>query len=107
MNWVRKALDRSPLVARVAPFLVFVALTALQGKVEAGSEYWMYCAKTAVGALLVWAMWPIVKEMRWAFSWEAVAIGIFVAVFWVALDPITPKFMKVEKVWNPHDFYGA
>ena len=107
MTLLREALNRSPFIARVVPFIIFVGLTALQGKLGPGSEYWVYSAKTVVGAILVWLMWPIVKEMRWAFSWEAVGIGVFVAVFWVALDPITPKFMKVEKLWNPHDFYGA
>jgi CAAX prenyl protease-like protein len=87
--------------ARVAPFVIFVALTALQGKFEL-SYYGVYCAKTFVGAFLVWLMWPLVKEMRWAISWEAVAIGIFVAVFWVALDPYCPKWFKLDHVFNAH-----
>ena len=100
MNKLREALDRSPLISRVVPFVIFVALTALQGKYGL-SYYGVYCAKTFVGAFLVWLMWPLVKEMRWAFSWEAIAIGIFVAVFWVGLDPYCPKWMKVDRVWNP------
>src|SRR3954464_9858305 len=106
MNKLREALDRSPLIARVAPFVLFVALTALQGKFGL-SYYGVYCAKTFVGALLIWVIWPVVREMRWAVSWEAVAIGIFVAVFWVGLDPYGPKWMKVEHVWNPHADLGA
>ena len=106
MNRVREALNRSPLMARVAPFVLFVALTALQGKFGL-SYYWVYCAKTFVGVFLIWLMWPIVTEMRWAFSWEAVAIGIFVAVFWVGLDPYCPKWMKVDHVWNPHVDLGV
>jgi hypothetical protein len=106
MNRVREALNRSPLMARVAPFVLFVALTSLQGKFGL-SYYWVYCAKTFVGVFLIWLMWPIVTEMRWAFSWEAVAIGIFVAVFWVGLDPYCPKWMKVDHVWNPHVDLGV
>jgi len=59
MNWIREALNRSPLVARVAPYVIFVALTALQGKLGEGSQYWVYLTKTAIGAVLIWATWPI------------------------------------------------
>src|SRR4051812_3150092 len=106
MNRLREALNRSPLSARIVPFVLFVSLTALQGKLGL-SYYEVYCAKTFVGAFLVWLMWPLVKEMRWAFSWEAVAIGIFVAVFWVGLDPNGPKWMKIDHVWNPRADLGA
>jgi uncharacterized protein len=106
MNWIREALNRSPLVARVAPYVIFVALTALQGKLGEGSQYWVYLTKTAIGAVLIWATWPIVTEMRWAFSWEAVAVGIFVFVFWVGLDPFYPHFMKIDMVWQPLRDFG-
>src|SRR5437870_8602244 len=101
MSKIREALKRSPLIARVVPFAIFVTLTALQGKLGPNSQYWVYLTKTLIGAFLIWAMWPIVREMRWAFSWEAVAVGIFVFVFWIGLDPFLPKFFKVELVWQP------
>lgn len=101
MKRLREALDGSPLIARVVPFVIFVSLTAMQGKFGL-SYYGVYCAKTFVGAFLVWLMWPFVKEMRWAISWEAVAIGIFVAVFWVGLDPYCPKWFKLDHVFDPH-----
>jgi CAAX prenyl protease-like protein len=106
MNWIREALNRSPFVVRVAPYVIFVALTALQGKLGEGSQYWVYLAKTLIGAVLIWAMWPIVTEMRWAFSWEAVAVGIFVFVFWVGLDPFYPHFFKIDAVWQPLRDFG-
>src|ERR1051325_8355094 len=106
MKRLREALDGSPLIARVAPFVIFVSLTAMQGKYGL-SYYGVYCAKTFVGAFLIWLMWPLVKEMRWAFSWEAVVIGVFVAVFWVGIDPWCPKWMKIDHVWNPHVDLGA
>jgi CAAX prenyl protease-like protein len=107
MHRFREVLGRSPFTARVVPFVIFVILTAAQGWFGPAAPYWIYCAKTIVGAFLVWAMWPIVTEMRWAISWEAVAIGIFVFAFWVGIDPYCPKFIKIDRVWNPHLQFGA
>ena len=73
---MRKLLSRSPLVARVAPFVIFLVLTAAQGKFGPASAYWFYLAKTLVGLWLILEMWPLVGEMRWAFSWEAVLVGV-------------------------------
>ena len=93
------------------------------------SVYWFYFAKTFVGAWLVWEMRPLVLEMRWAFSWEAVVVGIGVFVIWVGLDShylttnelfqnyIFPFFKKIglgwlcsdptpQKPWNPHEAFG-
>ena len=96
----------NPLAARVAPFLVFLALTCCQGKFGAASAYWFYFAKTFVGAWLVWEMWPLVSEMRWAFSWEAVAVGIVVFAVWVGLDPFYRHLSKSGLVWNPPAQFG-
>ena len=67
-------------MARVAPFVIFLALTFCQGQFGAASAYWFYLAKTLVGVWLIWEMRPLVSEMRWAFSWEAVVVGIGVFV---------------------------
>jgi uncharacterized protein len=125
-----KKLRSSPVVARAAPFVIFLALTACQGQFGEASRYWFYVAKTFVGIWLVWAMRPAVKEMRWAFSWEAVAVGILVCVMWVGLDghypsinqiiqkyccPLLksvgleswcPKTSQNEMPWNPHAQFG-
>jgi uncharacterized protein len=90
----------------VAPFLVFILLTALQGKLGPTSHFWVYTAKTMVGVFLVWLMWPIVTEMRWAWSWEAVVVGVGVFAFWVGLDPYYPKWGKIDSVWNPLAQFG-
>ncbi|EEF57079.1 CAAX prenyl protease-related protein [Pedosphaera parvula] len=89
-------------MARVVPFLVFVLLTACQDRFGEASRYWIYFAKTIVGAWLVWMTWPIVKEMRWAFSWEAVVVGVAVFAIWVGLDPYYPKLGKAGAPWNPN-----
>jgi len=120
----------SPLVVRVAPFVVFLVLTSCQGRFGAASAYWFYLAKTLVAVWLIWEMRPLVLEMRWAVSWEAVVVGIGVFVMWVGLDPfyphsgeilqnyICPVLKKVglgflcsasnpEKFWNPNDQFGG
>ena len=35
-------------------------------------------------------MRPLVSEMRWAFSWEAVVVGVGIFAIWVGLDPFYP-----------------
>src|SRR5204863_389755 len=46
-------------------------------------------------------------EMRWAFSWEAVVVGVAVFVFWVGLDPRYPHFVKADRSWNPNADFGV
>ncbi len=91
----------SPVQARVLPFAVFVALTVFQGWFGEGSRYWIYVLKTGVGAALIWQIWPMVPEMRWRFSWTAVAAGSLVALLWVGLDPFYPKWGKSPTTWDP------
>jgi CAAX prenyl protease-like protein len=118
--FLRKLFSASPVVARVAPFLIFVALTLAQGKCGPASAYWFYFAKTLVGLWLIYEIWPLVTEMRWAFSWEAVAIGLGVFAVWVGINgewttqsalwvklglshaPTTPS-----PVWNPNAQVGS
>ncbi len=105
MRLLEKILAR-PTVARVTPFLVFVTLTFCQGKFGAASACWFYFAKTLVGVWLIWEMRPLVSEMRWAFSWEAVAVGVGIFVIWIGLDPYYPKFISGGSTGNPNDTFG-
>jgi CAAX prenyl protease-like protein len=117
--FLRKTLSASALVARVAPFVVFVLLTAMQGRFGPASAYWFYLAKTLVGLWLIWEIWPLVPEMRWAFSWEAVAVGIVVFAVWVGISRgwLTQTVLwtkvglshapaKAALVWNPNWQFG-
>ena len=96
----------SPAIARVAPFLIFLALTFCQGKFGAASAYWFYFAKTLAGAWLVWEMRPFVAEMRWAVSWEAIIVGVGIFAVWVGLDPHYPHLMKGGATGNPNETFG-
>jgi CAAX prenyl protease-like protein len=95
------------MLVRVAPFFIFVGLTFLQGKLGASSAYWIYLGKILVGAWFLWLMRPMVAEMRWAWSWEALVAGILVFVIWVGLDPYYPKLSTGGTTWNPHNHMGA
>lgn len=106
MQILRKKFADSPLLARVVPFVIFLVLTFCQGQFGEASRYWFYLAKTLVGAWLIWEMRSFVSEMRWAFSWEAVAVGIGVCAIWVGLDGLYPKLGKAGSAWNPNAEFG-
>src|SRR5438128_1021052 len=99
MDFLRKKFAGSPEYARVAPFVVFVALTALQGKLGLGeaSRYWLYLVKTLLGAWMIWQMRPFVEEMRWKISWEAVVVGVAIFAVWIGLDGHYPRLTKLEE----------
>jgi hypothetical protein len=42
MQFLRRKFEHSPEYGRVAPFLIFVAFTALQGKLGEDSRYGLY-----------------------------------------------------------------
>jgi hypothetical protein len=111
----------SPVSLRVIPFLVFVLPLFFQGKLGPGSAFWVYAARTAVGVGLILWMWPKVRELRWAVSWEAIGVGIAIFVVWVGLDPFVPSLGTImsfvglgsadsgeaaEPGWNPFAVYG-
>ena len=116
---LRKMLSRSPLAARVAPFVIFVLLTAAQGKFGAASAYWFYFAKTLVGLWLIVEIRPLVTEMRWAFSWEAVMVGVGIFAVWVGVSGewttqnslwvklgISSPSKNPVAAWNPDEQFG-
>ena len=119
MRFVEK-IRSSPIAVRVAPFFIFVLLTGAQGKFGAASTYWFYLAKTLVGAWLIWEMRSFVTEMRWAFSWEAVLVGVGVFVLWVGISGewTTQNSLWVKlgfsrppekfiAAWNPNEQFGS
>ena len=114
-----KELSRHPGLVRFLPFLVVVLLTACQGKLGPASAYWIYFIKLLIGLGLVLAFRPLIAEMRWAFSWEAVVAGVVVFAVWVGVSgewttqsslwvnlgvARSAKFLAPH--WNPFDQYG-
>ena len=116
MNSLTAILRRSPVTARVAPFVVFIVITFAQDWFGAAGRYWLYLAKTLAGAWMLWAVWPVVTEMRWKLSWQAVVVGVAVFAMWVGLDDLLvklglsnsyPKLKLTGAAWNPNDTFGA
>ena len=88
------------------PFVIFLVLTFGQGKFGAASVDWFYLAKTIVGAWLIWEMRPLVSEMRWAVSWEAIVIGVLIFAIWVGLNPYYPKIFTTGATGDPNEIFG-
>ncbi len=106
MNSIEAKMRQSPIAARVLPLLIFVVLTCFQDAFGEAGRYWIYFAKTLVGAWLIWMARPWVAEMRWAFSWEALVVGIAVFAAWVGLDGFYPHFGAPGTPWNPLRHFG-
>ena len=119
MNSLTAPLIKSPLVARVGPFVVFLVLTFCQGYFGQAGKYWLYLAKTIIGAWMLWVVWDVVSEMRWRVSWGAVVVGVAVFGVWVGLDGIVPDQKQLwvklglsklsatpEPPWNPFLQFG-
>lgn len=84
-----------PEGSRVLPFLVFMLFTSLPGDLYSGALFWNYAIKTlAAAGLLVWLR-PWLPEMKWAVSWEALAVGLGIAVLWLACDQWLPTSSQI------------
>ena len=105
-SFLRK-IEESPVLARVAPFILFAALTSGQGIFGEGSRYWLYLVKTIAGTWLVWLVRPWVSEMRWKISWEGIVAGLVVFALWSGLDGLYPVMGSSGKAWNPHEHFGS
>lgn len=104
----------SPVAARVAPFVIFVLLTAAQGWFDPALAYWLYLAKTLLAVWMLLALRPLIPEMRWAFSWEAIVVGIGIFTLWVGIShgwAVENYFRKAAtiptSVWNPNEQFGT
>jgi uncharacterized protein len=94
---------------------LFLVLTFGQDFFGGSARYWLYLAKTVLGAWMIWEVRALIPEMRWQLSWEAVAVGTLVFVIWVGLDSLLNAFglsypkLTIGKTepWNPHTHFGA
>lgn len=105
---------QSPAAARALPFLVWVILTSLQGKFGAASAYWIYAAKTLIGAWMIWEVRRVILELRWTFNARSIGVGAILFALWVGLDGQHPTLGQLfsksspqeHAAWNPFRFFG-
>src|SRR5438034_5343704 len=106
MNALRKKFEASPELARIAPFAVYAVLSPLQGLLGPESRFWIYLVKTVLAAWVIWQVRPVVQEMRWKISWEAVVLGIAIFVAWIGLDGLYPRIGKLDAGADPFQQFG-
>jgi CAAX prenyl protease-like protein len=110
MNLIGPRFAQSPLAARVVPFAVFIGLTFCQDFFGEAGRYWIYLAKTLLGAWLIVVVRPAVAEMRWKLSWAGAVVGVAVFAMWVGLPGLLESlgssgsfalFKSARTAWNP------
>src|SRR5258708_11517981 len=110
MNLIGPLFAQSPLAARVVPFAVFIGLTFGQDFLGEAGRYWIYLAKTLLGAWLIVMVRPAIAEMRWKLSWAGVVVGVAGFVMWVGLPGLLKwlgssgsfaLFKFPRTAWNP------
>lgn len=120
MKSILVRIGKSPTLARVVPFGIFLALTGCQDYFGEAGRYWFYLLKTAVAAWMLWGLRAAIPEMQWKLSWEAVGAGVAVFGMWVGLDGWYPRLDELLRTiglaggepgkpspgWNPHAQFG-
>jgi hypothetical protein len=91
MNFPSAQLRASSTRARVLPYLIILALTLVQDSSSGPLSVLDVFNQNAGWGLVYLEMRSVATEVRWAFSWEAVAAGVLVFVIWVGLDPYYPS----------------
>ncbi len=116
MSSAVQKIGSSPVGVRVAPFIVFVLLTSVQGKLGPTSQYWCYALKTIIGGWLLWQWRRQITEMRWNWSGPAFVVGIGVFVMWVGIGDFLRsvglresyyQFGRASNGWNPPLTFGV
>ncbi len=108
MKSLLNKIQESPALTRILPFLLFLILTSTQGSFGPESQFWIYLIKTLLGTWMIWLIWPLVGEMRWKFSIEAVGAGILVFILWISLENFSySKLTASSDSWNLKKHFGT
>jgi exosortase E/protease (VPEID-CTERM system) len=78
----------NPTVAYLAPLAAILAVALVTGAFTSGFD-WCYPARVLAAAGVLWTFRRDHVDLRWTWSWTAVAIGAGTFVVWMALEPRT------------------
>ncbi|WP_155121166.1 CAAX prenyl protease-related protein [Bryobacter aggregatus] len=86
-------MKNNPSVPYVAPFLIFLALLAIQKQLAFLGE-WEYAVRVAIVAAVIWIFSRKVLDLRVRHFGVSLAIGIGVFLFWIAPDTLFPGWRQ-------------
>lgn len=107
--------DMSPVLARILPFALYIALLALEGVLPDWAPgfdaRWLYPVKAGLVALALAMLWRHYGELKtWGLSAVnfvlSVAVGIVVLVLWVNLDAGWMLMGEPGAGYDPRDAGG-
>jgi exosortase E/protease (VPEID-CTERM system) len=81
-------LDENPTAAYVGPLMALMASLMVSTALSSGTGFdALYPVRVIAVALVLWHFRRAYSELRWAVSWQAVAIGLAVFAVWIVLEP--------------------
>jgi exosortase E/protease (VPEID-CTERM system) len=75
-----------PTTAYLLPFLAIVGTAMLTGAFSAGFQ-WLYPVRVIVAGAVLWIFRKEYGDLKWKWSWQAVAIGSIVSLLWIFFLP--------------------
>ncbi|MCO4826188.1 MAG: exosortase E/protease, VPEID-CTERM system [Amylibacter sp.] len=75
-----------PAVVQILPFFVFMA-TALLASTFAEDAATLYPVRAVAMAAVLLLVWPYIRRLAWRIDPTAIAVGVFIAVYWVVFAP--------------------
>lgn len=80
---------KRPWLPYVAPMAAYMSVMLIQ---DSGNVLWVYPAKIAIVAALLWIFHNRYDELKPSFHWLDVGVGLLAIAFWILLDPYYPQF---------------
>lgn len=100
---LKTLLARHRWLRYVAPFAVFIVLTAVQGSVPDGVA-WMYPAKTVLVGLMLLALTPSLTPIKRSHTVVSVLVGLSVFVAWILPEGLYPK-LGAAQAFDPTAYF--
>ena len=79
--------ESDPTTAYLAPLMAILATAMLTGAFSAGFE-WFYPLRVLTAGALLWMFRKSYRDLDWALSGWAIAIGCVTFVIWLAFHPV-------------------